>query len=362
MSVRAITSLVVLVILTSASLAVDIGSDDSPRIRMVPDRLREIEESFVQILGKSHHVLSFARFTHQYGKMYQHAEEIKHRFSVFKENLDLIRSTNKKGLSYKLGVNKFADLTKQEFQRNKIDAASFATLKGSHNLTERALLETATPSVKDWREDGIVSSVRDQEQCEAGWAISSVGAVEAAHRKKYGIRISLSEQQLLDCSTNNNGCDGGFAAKAFQYIKERGLILRAVYPYESTQRICRHQLALPRVLIRSYRIGVDENELKQWVGSIGPVTIGFHVKTSFAFYESGVYTSSECGSTTEDLNHFMLVVGYGIEDGIPYWLVQNSWGTDWGEKGYIKVEMWKNMCGKSFIMEFKLYNRIYCRR
>ncbi|KAF8092039.1 hypothetical protein N665_0427s0018 [Sinapis alba] len=346
MSVRAITSLVVLVILIAASSAVDIGSHESPRIRMVPDSLREVEESFVQILGQSHQVLSFARFTHQYGKMYQHAEEIKHRFSVFKENLDLIRSTNKKDLSYKLGVNKFADLTKQEFQRNKIDAGSFATLKGSNNLTERALLETTTPpTVKDWREDDIVSPVRDQEQCEAGWAISSVGAVEAAHRKRYGIRVSLSEQQLLDCSTNNNGCDGGFAAKAFQYIKERGLIFRAVYPYESTQGVCRHQLSLPRVLIRSYRIGVDENELKQWVGSIGPVTIGFHVTNSFAFYESGVYTSSECGSTTKDLNHFMLVVGYGIEDGVQYWLVQNSWGTDWGEKGYIKVEMGKNMCG-----------------
>ncbi|KAH0888676.1 hypothetical protein HID58_051105 [Brassica napus] len=252
-------------------------------------------------------------------------------------------------------MTQFADLTNQEFLRNKFDCSRFGIFKGRHNLTDT----TTTPSAKDWTKTGIVSPVRDQGQCEAGWAISSVGAVEAAYRKKYGIGISLSEQQLLDCSTNNKGCDGGAAANAFQYNVERKLNYRSFYPYGGTQGKCRYEPLVVGKLIKSYGVGVsiDENKLKQWVGSIGPVTVGFHVTNSFAFYEEGVYSSDECGDTTklvfnssfkcggQDLNHFMLVVGYGIEDGVPYWLIQNSWGTDWGEKGYIKVEMGKNMCG-----------------
>ncbi|KAL0784885.1 thiol protease aleurain-like [Brassica napus] len=332
MSVRAVLALVVLVLL--------IGSHESTSIS---DALQKVEDLFVKILGQSNNVISFARFTNKYGKKYQNKEEIKHRFSVFQKNLDLIGSTNKKGLPFKLGVNKFADLTNQEFLRNKFDCSRFGIFKGRHNLTDT----TTTPSAKDWTKTGIVSPVRDQGQCEAGWAISSVGAVEAAYRKKYGIGISLSEQQLLDCSTNNKGCDGGAAANAFQYNVERKLNYRSFYPYGGTQGKCRYEPLVVGKLIKSYGVGVsiDENKLKQWVGSIGPVTVGFHVTNSFAFYEEGVYSSDECGDTTKDLNHFMLVVGYGIEDGVPYWLIQNSWGTDWGEKGYIKVEMGKNMCG-----------------
>ncbi|KAL0673174.1 hypothetical protein Bca4012_001155 [Brassica carinata] len=290
MSVRAVLALVVLVLL--------IGSHESTSIS---DALQKVEDLFVKILGQSNNVISFARFTNKYGKKYQNKEEIKHRFSVFQKNLDLIGSTNKKGLPFKLGVNKFADLTNQEFLRNKFDCSRFGIFKGRHNLTDT----TTTPSAKDWTKTGIVSPVRDQGQCEAGWAISSVGAVEAAYRKKYGIGISLSEQQLLDCSTNNKGCDGGAAANAFQYNVERKLNYRSFYPYGGTQGKCRYEPLVVGKLIKSYGVGVsiDENKLKQWVGSIGPVTVGFHVTNSFAFYEEGVYSSDECGDTTKVLRH-----------------------------------------------------------
>ncbi|CAN7126929.1 unnamed protein product [Brassica rapa subsp. narinosa] len=192
MSVRAILLSVVLVILIAASSA---AADKSTPIRIDPDGLRKVEESFVRILGQSSHVLSFARFTHKYGKMYQHAEEIKHRFSVFKENLDLIRSTNKKGLSYKLGVNQFADLTFQEFQWNQAGAAQhpFATLKGRRMLTEADIPETVSLELnRDWREEGIVSRVKNQGKCGASWAFSATGAVEAAVLKTERELCSLS--------------------------------------------------------------------------------------------------------------------------------------------------------------------------
>ncbi|VVB16703.1 unnamed protein product [Arabis nemorensis] len=347
MSVRTILSSVVLVILIAASSATDIGSDESNPIRMVSDRLRELEESVVQILGQSRHALSFARFAHRYGKRYLSPEEIKLRFTIFKENVDLIRSTNKKGLSYKLGVNQFADLTWQEFQRTKLGAAQncSATLKGSHKLTEAPLPET-----KDWREDGIVSPVKDQGGCGSCWTFSTTGALEAAYHQAFGKGISLSEQQLVDCAGafNNYGCNGGLPSQAFEYIKSNGgLDTEAAYPYTGKDGTCKYSAENVGVqVLDSVNITLGaEDELKHAVGLVRPVSVAFEVVKSFRLYKSGVYTSGDCGSTPMDVNHAVLAVGYGIEDGVPYWLIKNSWGGDWGDKGYFKMEMGKNMCG-----------------
>ncbi|XP_010456317.1 PREDICTED: thiol protease aleurain [Camelina sativa] len=348
MSAKTILSSIVLVILIiAASTAADIGFDESNPIRMVSDGLREVEESVSQILGQSRHVLSFARFTHRYGKKYQNVEEMKLRFSIFKENLDLVRSTNKKGLSYKLAVNQFADLTWQEFERNKLGAAQncSATLKGSHKLTEAALPET-----KDWREDGIVSPVKNQGGCGSCWTFSTTGALEAAYHQAFGKAISLSEQQLVDCAGafNNYGCNGGLPSQAFEYIKSNGgLDTEEAYPYTGKDETCKFSAENIGVqVLDSVNITLGaEDELKHAVGLVRPVSIAFEVVNSFRLYKSGVYTSDHCGSTPMDVNHAVLAVGYGVEDGVPYWLIKNSWGADWGDKGYFKMEMGKNMCG-----------------
>ncbi|KAJ4872144.1 Thiol protease aleurain [Raphanus sativus] len=330
MSVKSTLTSVVLVILIAASSAGDIGSDESTPIT---DGLRKVEESFVKILGQSNHVLSFARFAHKYGKTYENAEEVKHRFSVFKDTLDFIRSTNKKGLSYKVGVNQFADLTIQELQKTG------------------GLKEAAVPRSVDWNKRGILGPVKNQGGCEASWAFSAVGAVEAAYSRKHKRITDLSEQQLIDCSLpyGNLGCISGRPSRAFEYLKSgaKGISLETDYPNRGSLGLCKLNVKKSNVNITRY-VSIssgDEEELKRVVGSIGPVSISFNVVDSLNAYMDGVYNSSECGSALKDVNHYALAVGYGMEGGVPYWLIRNSWGPGWGVEGHFKVERGKNMCG-----------------
>ncbi|EFH53659.1 hypothetical protein ARALYDRAFT_323209 [Arabidopsis lyrata subsp. lyrata] len=306
MSVKLILSSSILLIFFAAAATKEIRFDESNPIKMVSDNLHELEDNVVQILGQSRHVLSFSRFAHRYGKKYQSVEEMKLRFSVFKENLDLIRSTNKKGLSYKLSLNQFADLTWQEFQRYK--------------LLLLLLL------------------------------VNTTGALEAAYHQAFGKGISLSEQQLVDCAGtfNNFGCHGGLPSQAFEYIKYNGgLDTEEAYPYTGKDGGCKFSAKNIGVqVLDSVNITLGaEDELKHAVGLVRPVSVAFEVVHEFRFYKKGVFTSNTCGNTPMDVNHAVLAVGYGVEDDVPYWLIKNSWGGDWGDNGYFKMEMGKNMCG-----------------
>ncbi|XP_052199066.1 thiol protease aleurain-like isoform X2 [Diospyros lotus] len=302
------------------------------------------------IVGTSPHALSFARFVHKHGKGYKTAEETKLRFSIFSENLKLISSHNKKGLPYILDVNRFADWTWEEFQKNKLGAAQTfsATVKGNHKLQTD---DQDLPETKDWREEGIVSPVKDQGSCGSCWTFSSTGALEAAYKQAHGKDVSLSEQQLVDCAGafDNAGCDGGLPSHAFEYIKYNGgLETSEAYPYTGASggscKFSSENVAVK--VIDSVNIAQgDENELKHAVAFVRPVTVLFQVVEDFRFLGDGVYTSNKCGKTSQDVNHAVLAVGYGVKDNMPYWLIKNSWGVDWGDKGYFKMEMGKNMCG-----------------
>jgi len=274
-------------------------------------------------------------------------EEMKLRFGIFSENLKLIKSTNRKGLSYKLAVNHFADWTWEEFQSHRLGAAQncSATLKGNHKLTDAVL-----PEAKDWREEGIVSPVKDQGHCGSCWTFSTTGALEAAYSQAFGKGISLSEQQLVDCARafNNFGCSGGLPSQAFEYIKYNGgLDTEEAYPYTGKDGSCKFSRENVGVqVIDSVNITLGaEDELKHAVAFVRPVSVAFQVVSDFRLYKEGVYTSDTCGTTPMDVNHAVLAVGYGVENGVPYWLIKNSWGKSWGNNGFFKMEMGKNMCG-----------------
>ncbi|KAB1214948.1 Thiol protease aleurain-like [Morella rubra] len=340
-------SLVASILLLLCCAAAASTFEDSNPIHLVSDGLREFDAQVLQVIGKSCHARSFARFAHRYGKRYETAEEMKLRFEIFSENLKLIRSTNRNGLSYKLAVNHFADWTWEEFQRHRLGAAQncSATLKGNHKLTDVILPET-----KDWREEGIVSPIKDQGHCGSCWTFSTTGALEAAYAQAFGKGISLSEQQLVDCARafNNFGCSGGLPSQAFEYIKYNGgLDTEEAYPYTAVDGACKFSAENVGVqVIDSVNITLGaEDELKHAVAIVRPVSVAFQVVTGFRFYKEGVYTSETCGTTPMDVNHAVLAVGYGIEDGVPYWLIKNSWGENWGNNGYFKMEMGKNMCG-----------------
>ncbi|XP_022845739.1 cysteine proteinase 3-like [Olea europaea var. sylvestris] len=321
-------------------------ADDNP-IRQVVDGLHDLETSILQIVGNSRRALSFARFAHRYGKRYEDADEMQKRFEIFSENLRIIRSHNKKGLPYILAVNEFADLTWDEFRKHKLGAAQncSATSRDNHKLTDVVLPET-----KDWRETGIVSPVKNQGHCGSCWTFSTTGALEAAYAQAFGKGISLSEQQLVDCARafNNFGCNGGLPSQAFEYIKfNGGLDTEDTYPYTGKDGVCKYSSENVGVkVLDSVNITLGaEDELKHAVGIVRPVSVAFEVVTGFRFYKEGVYTSTSCGSNPMDVNHAVLAIGYGVENGIPYWLIKNSWGADWGDDGYFKMEMGKNMCG-----------------
>ncbi|XP_010666300.3 pro-cathepsin H [Beta vulgaris subsp. vulgaris] len=322
-------------------------TDENP-IRLASDGLHHIQSSVFSLLGNSRHALSFARFIHRHGKRYETAQEMKMRFDTYRENLKLIRSSNKKSLSYKLHVNHFADWTWEEFQSHRLGAAQncSATLEGSHKLSH-----AIAPAEKDWRAEGIVSPVKNQGHCGSCWTFSTTGALEAAYAQAFGNIISLSEQQLVDCAGafNNYGCNGGLPSQAFEYVKYNGgLDTEEAYPYTGKDGECKFSAQNVGVQVHDRPVNITlgaEEELKDAVAFVRPVSVAFEVVDEFRFYEKGVYTSTTCGSTPMDVNHAVLAVGYGVEDGVPYWIIKNSWGEDWGENGYFKMEMGKNMCG-----------------
>ncbi|KAL6656091.1 hypothetical protein ACP70R_006917 [Stipagrostis hirtigluma subsp. patula] len=347
---RLLLLLAVLSLAATAAVASSEFSESNP-IRPVTDRAASaLESTVLAALGRTRAALRFARFAIRYGKSYESAAEVQRRFRIFSESLELIRSTNRKGLPYRLGINRFSDMSWEEFRASWLGAAQncSATLAGNHRMRAAELPETFCQ--KDWRKDGIVSPVKNQGHCGSCWTFSTTGALEAAYAQAFGKNISLSEQQLVDCAGpyNNFGCNGGLPSQAFEYIKYNGgLDTEESYPYKGVNGICSYKPNAVGVKVEdSVNITLGaEDELKNAVGLVRPVSVAFEVIDGFRQYKSGVYTSDHCGTTPMDVNHAVLAVGYGVENGVPYWLIKNSWGADWGDHGYFKMEMGKNMCG-----------------
>jgi cathepsin H len=219
------------------------------------------------------------------------------------------------------------------------------------------LADSEIPSNWDWRDQNVVSAVKDQGKCGSCWAFSAIGSVESqfmVHHKDTKLDFELqlsSEQQLVDCATNfeNNGCRGGLPSSAFEYaFYQGGLESEALYYYEAKDMPCRvdaDELAFKVGHSVNITAG-DEVELLHALYEQGPVSIAYQVIGDFKQYEGGVYTSDKCGTLPTQVNHAVLAVGFGHDEasGLDYWLVKNSWGHKWGLDGYFKIERGVNMC------------------
>jgi cathepsin H len=197
----------------------------------------------------------------------------------------------------------------------------------------------------------MVSPVKNQGSCGSCWTFSTVGSLESHWNiLGKGKNVTFSEQQLVDCAGafENDGCKGGLPSHAFEYIRYAGGIESDItYPYTAKDGSCvfRRSIAVGYVKQGSYNITQgDEVELAERLYNAGPISISFQVVNGFKNYISGVYTVQNCGTTTKDVNHAVLATGYGVEDGSPFWNVKNSWGPNWGNKGYFKIIRGKNMC------------------
>lgn len=249
---------------------------------------------------------------------------------------------------YTLGFNHFSDQTPEEQQKTM---GCFIHVSKRQNTTKWFIPPTdfELPKFVDWREKGYVTPVKDQKQCGSCWAFSTTGSLEGQHKAKTGKLVSLSEQNLVDCSKNGNeGCDGGEPDQAFEYVKKnKGIDTEDSYPYEGTDDRCRFKRSFVGAKCSGYVDIPEGNEtaLQAAVATVGPISVAIDASSEkFQMYSGGIYNDHSC--TTTDLDHAVLVVGYGSKKDKDYWIVKNSWGTNWGMEGYILMSRNKdNQCG-----------------
>jgi cathepsin L len=301
----------------------------------------------------------FSKFVSTYKKTYRPAE-MRARFAIFKNNYDFINSYNAKKNGVTLAVNAFADLTNQEFTAMYTGYNTTAVVQRKKAIvqTSEVIAPAATcpkgtiapNSSCDWRAANIVTPIKNQGQCGSCWAFSTTGSTEGAHAQKTGKLVSLSEQNLVDCSQSegNEGCNGGLMDYAFEYIiKNKGIDTEASYPYKAQDEHCKFTAANVGATLTSYKDIPSKNEaaLTTAITTVGPISVAIDAShNSFQFYSKGVYYEAACSST--ELDHGVLAVGIGQTNNAEYYIVKNSWGTSWGDSGYILMSRdRKNNCG-----------------
>ncbi|XP_053497664.1 procathepsin L isoform X3 [Ictalurus furcatus] len=284
----------------------------------------------------------------EFNKKYNNAGEEVFRRSIWQQNVVEVMKHNKGHHSFTMGTNHLSDMTAEEINA-KLNGLRMENVLLDTNKNFKLLSDSPVPDRLDWTEKGLVSPVQNQGMCGSCWAFSAAGALEAQMVKKMGRMVPLSAQNLVDCSVKegNHGCKGGFMTKAFNYvIHNKGIDSDAFYPYQHKEGLCRYSPQGRAGSCSSFQIlpQVNESVLLNTVALIGPVSVGINAKlASFHRYRSGIYTDPLCDPRT--VNHAVLVVGYGTEGGQDYWLVKNSWGTAWGEKGYVRMARNRNECG-----------------
>lgn len=269
------------------------------------------------------------------------------RYDIFQANVDIIKAHNAKKLSYTLGLNEYADLTWDEFASARLGYKQPSTRLGSLPPLPFPNMTDVADSI-DWVSKGAVTEVKNQGQCGSCWAFSTTGSLEGAYFVATGKLESLSEEDLVQCDDNGDqGCQGGLMDNAFDWVSSNGGICsEADYQYTSgggTTGTCTNGCSPVMTITGHTDVPAnDEASLKAAVSN-QPVSVAIEAdKSAFQLYSGGVLDNSACGT---NLDHGVLVVGYGTDSGKDYWKVKNSWGATWGEQGYIRMVMGKNQCG-----------------
>lgn len=289
-------------------------------------------------------VAAFKEWKAAHGKSYSSMEEEMFRMKVFLETKAFVEMENRIQTRVQHALNQFSDLTKEEFV-----ATYLGFVSTSSDDSEVASFEKGDlPAQVNWTKAGDVSGIQNQGQCGSCWSFSAAQAVESAYAVFKGVNDPvpvLSEEQLVQCASALNGylnfgCSGGQMTEAFRYIRSNPLNTNANYPYTSGNTKvagpCDKALAnLGTYGITGYKVVPAGIENLQAAIVQQPISVAVDA-TNWSTYKSGVF--SNCGTA---LNHGVLAVGYQEAQ---YWIVKNSWGTDWGQDGYIWVD-WTNNCG-----------------
>ena len=310
---------------------------------------------FLYFVGVCANFDKFRLWMNKYDVTYSSYNQLKNGYDIWKNNYDLVNDHNNKN-TFQLEMNKFGD-------KYLCDQYKFSNKKISSRVHINPELYPYSinnlPSSVDWRNKSVVTNVKDQGQCGSCWAFSTVGSIEGQHALKTGNLVSLSESQIVDCCHIGGvaGCGGGFMTDAFQCVmKENGLDTETSYPYVPLDESCALSNGTVGATIKGYvNVTGGEHGLQIAVATVGPVSVAIDASGfSFQMYKSGVYYEPDCSPTF--LDHAVLVVGYGTtSNGTDYWIVKNSWGSNWGENGYIRMSRNKdNNCGIATMPSYPL--------
>jgi len=288
----------------------------------------------------------FTSFIKQHSKQYD-VDSFFHKYSTFRENVKRVVDHNKANLGWTNAINHYGDLTADEFD-SMHKGFNYRNYEYLRNQNLHVVSGEPLAASVDWREKNAVTPVKNQGQCGSCWAFSTTGSTEGAVSIATGKLISLSEQELVDCAQpeGNHGCQGGLMDMGFEFIiKNGGIASESEYPYDAKNENCKASEEPNKAKISGFKDVAkgDEDALKDALNK-GPVSVAIEAdKMAFQFYHQGVFDGN-CGS---QLDHGVLVVGYGTDEdsGKDYWWVKNSWGEQWGDQGYIRIAMGKDLCG-----------------
>ena len=298
----------------------------------------------------------FNTYMKTYNKSYS-TNEYEYRFNVFCKNMEYVDKHNSQSnRTYDMGMNPFTDMTHSEFSSKwlmkPIDGTQHNQGKHTHRYNMREL--SNIPTSMDWRSMGYVTDIKDQGHCGSCWAFSAVGVIEGQHAKVNQTLVSLSEENIVDCSSSfgNYGCEGGWPEAGMRYvINNTGIDTEESYPYTAGTsgfggNCSYNNNSVGATLSKTVNITSGSMaDLYHAMATIGPISVALDAEYDFQMYSSGIFKSTACSNTS--LDHALVAVGYGVsKDGQKYIIIKNSWNTNWGMDGYIYFSAdIDNMCG-----------------
>ncbi|XP_069484925.1 cathepsin S-like [Ambystoma mexicanum] len=254
------------------------------------------------------------------------------------QNHNLLADQGKK--NFRLEMNHFADKT--SIERKSIGCLKRPSSEEKPIEVRNLQTNVNIPKDVDWRKENCVTTPKNQGICGSCWAFATVGTLESRYCIKHKQLLNMSEQQLVDCDQNDEGCCGGFPRKALEYVSEHGIMKAEDYEYVEHSQMCAYKRKETiKMKMSKFYVLPEESNMAAAVALDGPLTVGFAVTDEFQLYNGEGIFDGECA---EQANHAIIIVGYGTEDDEDYWIIKNSWGTDWADGGYGKVRRNVNHC------------------